>query len=184
MGGCVKPERESCLVEVLDRLLDKGAVLSADLIISVAGVPLIGLNLRAALASMETMLKYGMMEDWDRSSAGEQREELPLREQEEILFRAFGYLQCQGVFDSWLPGVWHLTSKRLIMWRRSPGEAVFEVPLREICLLEADGSEGCSELDLIYSGGSARIRLSETEGLRKALDNALSARAEEIAELP
>jgi len=181
----LKPERESCLVEVLDRLLDKGAVLSADLIISVAGVPLIGLNLRAALASMETMLKYGMMEDCDRSSReSAQRKELPLAEEEGILFRAFGYLQSQGVLGSWLPGVWHLTSKRLILWRRSPGEVVFEVPVREICLLEADESKGCSELDLIYSGGSARIRLSETEGLRMALDRVLMARAEKIAEIP
>ena len=45
-------ERDSSLVEILDRLLNKGAVLNADLIITVAGIPLIGLNLRAALASM------------------------------------------------------------------------------------------------------------------------------------
>ena len=64
----MNPERESSLVEILDRLLNKGAILNADLIISVAGIPLIGLNLRAALASMETMLEYGMMEDWDKSS--------------------------------------------------------------------------------------------------------------------
>ncbi len=64
----MKPERESSLVEVLDRLLDRGAVLNADLIISVAGVPLIGLSLRAMLASMETMLEYGVMEAWDKSS--------------------------------------------------------------------------------------------------------------------
>jgi hypothetical protein len=180
----VKPERESCLVEVLDRLLEKGAVLSADLIISVAGIPLIGLNLRAALASMETMLKYGIMEDWDRSSReSAQREELPLAEDEEVLFRAFGYLQSQGALSSWLPGVWHLTSKRLILWRRSPCEVVFEVPLREICLLEADESEGCSELDLIYSGGSARIRLTETEELRVALDRVLRLRAENYNDL-
>jgi len=180
----LKPQKESCLVEVLDRLLDKGAVLSADLIISVAGVPLIGLNLRAALASMETMLNYGIMEDWDRSSAAEPREELPLAEDEEIILKAFGYLQSQEILGSWLPGVWHLTSKRLILWRRSPGEVVFEVPVREIRLPEADESKGRSELDLIYSGGSARIRLSETEGLRKALDHILMARAEIIAEIP
>ena len=64
----MNPERESSLVEILDRLLNKGAILNADLIISVAGIPLIGLNLRAALASMETMLEYGIMEDWDKSS--------------------------------------------------------------------------------------------------------------------
>jgi hypothetical protein len=49
----------------LDRVLDKGLVINADLIISLAGVPLIGVNLRAALAGMETMLQYGMMKEWD-----------------------------------------------------------------------------------------------------------------------
>jgi hypothetical protein len=62
----MKPVRNySALVELLDRALDKGVMVAADVIISVAGVPLIGLNLRLGLASMETMLKYGMMADWD-----------------------------------------------------------------------------------------------------------------------
>jgi hypothetical protein len=53
------------LADLLDRLLDKGVVIQADVIISVAGIPLIGINLRAALAGMETMLQYGMMQEWD-----------------------------------------------------------------------------------------------------------------------
>lgn len=64
----MKPERENCLVELLDRLLNKGIILNADVIISVAGVPLIGINLKAAIAGIETMLDYGMMEAWDRST--------------------------------------------------------------------------------------------------------------------
>jgi hypothetical protein len=62
----MKPVRNySALVELLDRALDKGVLVAADVIISVAGVPLIGLNLRLGLASMETMLKHGMMTDWN-----------------------------------------------------------------------------------------------------------------------
>jgi len=63
----MEPIRNShaTLVDLLDRVLDKGLVINADLIISLAGVPLIGVNLRAALAGMETMLKYGVMKDWD-----------------------------------------------------------------------------------------------------------------------
>ncbi len=64
----MRPERENNLVDLLDRLLNKGIILNADLIISVAGVPLIGINLKAALASIETMLDYGMMEAWDEST--------------------------------------------------------------------------------------------------------------------
>ena len=63
----MEPTRNShaTLVDLLDRVLDKGLVINADLIISVAGVPLIGVNLRAALAGMETMLEYGLMKEWD-----------------------------------------------------------------------------------------------------------------------
>jgi hypothetical protein len=64
------------LADLLDRLLDKGVVIQADVIISVAGIPLIGINLRAALAGMETMLQYGVMQEWDeevRSLEAERR---------------------------------------------------------------------------------------------------------------
>jgi hypothetical protein len=58
-------DTQATLVDLLDRILDKGLVINADLIISVAGIPLIGVNLRAALAGMETMVKYGVMREWD-----------------------------------------------------------------------------------------------------------------------
>jgi len=63
----MEPTRNShaTLVDLLDRVLDKGLVINADIIISLAGVPLIGVNLRAALAGMETMLEYGLMKEWD-----------------------------------------------------------------------------------------------------------------------
>ena len=51
------------LTDVLDRLLDKGLIVNADIVISVAGIPLVGVVLRAAVAGMETMLAYGMMEN-------------------------------------------------------------------------------------------------------------------------
>jgi len=56
---------QATLVDLLDRVLDRGVVINADIIISLAGVPLIGFNLRAALAGMETMVKYGVMKEWD-----------------------------------------------------------------------------------------------------------------------
>jgi hypothetical protein len=59
--------RQATLVDLLDRALDKGVVISADLVVSLAGVPLIGVNLRAAVAGMETMLRYGLMRDLDES---------------------------------------------------------------------------------------------------------------------
>ena len=53
-------------MDLLDRVLDRGLVVQADIIISVAGIPLIGISLRAALAGVETMLQYGMMREWDQ----------------------------------------------------------------------------------------------------------------------
>ena len=52
------------IVELIDRTLNKGVILNADLIVTVADVPLLAANLRLALASVETMLKYGVMNDW------------------------------------------------------------------------------------------------------------------------
>lgn len=52
------------IVELIDRTLNKGVILNADLIITVADIPLLAANLRLALASVETMLKYGVMNDW------------------------------------------------------------------------------------------------------------------------
>ncbi len=69
-------DKNATLADVLDRALNKGLLINADLIISVADIPLIGVNLRAAIAGMETMLEYGMMRDWDealRATAKEER---------------------------------------------------------------------------------------------------------------
>lgn len=52
------------IVELIDRTLNKGVIVNADLVITVADVPLLAANVRLALASVETMLKYGMMNDW------------------------------------------------------------------------------------------------------------------------
>jgi hypothetical protein len=58
-------DKHATLVDLLDRVLEKGLVLNADLIIHVAGVPLLGVNLKACLAGVGTMLKYGIWRDWD-----------------------------------------------------------------------------------------------------------------------
>jgi hypothetical protein len=64
----MQPSRadEDVIVDLLDVILRDGAVIEADVIISVADIPLVGLKLRAALAGMATMTEYGMFEEWDR----------------------------------------------------------------------------------------------------------------------
>jgi exosome complex RNA-binding protein Rrp42 (RNase PH superfamily) len=79
----MEPTREGALVDLLDLILVKGVVLHADVIITVADIPLIGISLKAAVAGMKTMLDYGMMEVWDakirnRILEEEQREKATL----------------------------------------------------------------------------------------------------------
>ena len=49
------PQEELSLVEVVNRVLDKGAVISGDVTISVAGVDLIYLGLNLLVSSIESM---------------------------------------------------------------------------------------------------------------------------------
>lgn len=51
---------EGTLADVIDRVLDKGLVINADITVSIAGVELLGIKIRAALASFETAAKYGL----------------------------------------------------------------------------------------------------------------------------
>lgn len=58
----VEADRDSgaTLVDVIDRILDKGLVINADITVSIAGVELLGIKIRAALASFETAARYGL----------------------------------------------------------------------------------------------------------------------------
>jgi len=47
--------KDVTLLEILDRVLDKGVVISGDVVISVADVDLIYLGLKVLLSSVETM---------------------------------------------------------------------------------------------------------------------------------
>ncbi len=71
MGGhnLVVESKDVALVEVLDRVLDKGVVISGDLVISLADIDLIYVGLKALISSVETMERlrgapfYGPMQE-------------------------------------------------------------------------------------------------------------------------
>jgi len=65
----VKRPRKITLGDLLDRLLEKGLFLQGDIIITVSEIPLLGVNLKLSLAGMSTMLRYGVMTDWDEAGA-------------------------------------------------------------------------------------------------------------------
>jgi endogenous inhibitor of DNA gyrase (YacG/DUF329 family) len=53
-------DRVEGLADVVDAILDKGLVINADIVVSVVGVELLGIKIRAALASFETAARYGL----------------------------------------------------------------------------------------------------------------------------
>ncbi|SDY65545.1 gas vesicle protein GvpJ [Halopenitus persicus] len=56
-----KPTRsQGDLAEMLEMLLDKGVVVNADIAVSVGDTELLGIELRAAIASFETAAEYGL----------------------------------------------------------------------------------------------------------------------------
>lgn len=59
MTGLI-PEGSGGLADAIDRILDKGLVLNADISVSVAGTELLGIKIRATIASFETAAKYGL----------------------------------------------------------------------------------------------------------------------------
>lgn len=56
------PEKDSDngLTGAIDRILEKGLVVNADITVSVSGVELLGIKIRAALASFATAAQYGL----------------------------------------------------------------------------------------------------------------------------
>ena len=80
----MKPElpttyRRATLTDLIDRVLDKGLFLRADLVISLAGIPLIGATLSVAIAGTETLVKYGILSDWDQAIRA-----VPLKQRQQL----------------------------------------------------------------------------------------------------
>jgi len=55
MDDVIAKSKEVTLLEILDRVLNKGVIISGDIVISVADVDLIYLGLKVLLSSVETM---------------------------------------------------------------------------------------------------------------------------------
>ena len=54
------PSKTQNLADVVERILDKGLVINADIAVSIAGTELLGIKIRAVLASLETAARYGL----------------------------------------------------------------------------------------------------------------------------
>ncbi len=56
---------DTAVVDLVDVLLADGAVLAADVVITVADVPLVGVQARVLLAGMTRLSEEGVFEAWD-----------------------------------------------------------------------------------------------------------------------
>ncbi|WP_290814037.1 gas vesicle protein GvpJ [Halovivax sp.] len=76
--------RKSDLADVVEMLLDKGVVINADIAVSIGDTQLLGIQVRAAIASFETAAKYGLEfpEGTDMRRVAEAVDEPELAEQE------------------------------------------------------------------------------------------------------
>lgn len=175
----MEPQRNSraTLVDLLDRILDKGLVIHADLVVSVAGIPLIGVNLRAALAGIETMRKYGMMQTVDERTRARERKcrskkASRLLQGEAVILKMPGaYYSNGGIYTAWRYGHLYLTNKRLLLWHADFGEILFETSLEKIRRLVIRRRENFAgkkekELCLVLEGDKvARLSASDTDRL-------------------
>lgn len=179
------PQRNTnaTLVDLLDRVLDKGLVIHADLIVSVAGIPLIGVNLRAALAGMETMLKYGIMQAWDERTRAWETENRSKKKSamvkgEEITLKMLGaYHSSEGIYTVWRYGYLYLTDERLLLYHEDFGEVLFETPLKKIQGLAIRNGEYFTdkkvreELCLLLEGNKVcRLTALNVHQLKEALE--------------
>jgi Gas vesicle protein. len=60
MSGSKPTRTQGDLAEMLETLLDKGVVVNADIAVTVGDTELLGVQLRAAIASFETAAEYGL----------------------------------------------------------------------------------------------------------------------------
>jgi len=67
----MEPTKETGhVVELVDILLREGVVVAADVVVSVAEIPLVGIQLRLALAGMTELTEHELFTEWDKSIRG------------------------------------------------------------------------------------------------------------------
>jgi len=189
-------DTHATLVDLLDRILDQGLVINADIIVSVAGIPLLGVNLKAALAGMETMLKYGIMQAWDERTRAWEREhrkkkEPSLASGEEVIQQIFGsYYYTKGIYTTWRSGYFYLTTKRLLLFHQDFGEVLFEAPFEAMKGFSISKNrhftgEEKKELCLLLNHGEvARLHTKDVFQLKETIEKRMQTVGLDLEESP
>jgi energy-converting hydrogenase Eha subunit H len=58
--------RDLSLVDLLDRILEKGVVIYGDITVTVGSVELLSLKINLVIASLETAKRYGLRLPWEQ----------------------------------------------------------------------------------------------------------------------
>jgi len=136
----MKPERENdSLGELLNRMVTKGVLINADVIISLTGIPLIGVKLEAAIASIETMIEYGLFEELDKKTRTwqlEHRKTKPLLQEDEEIELEFYGSYFQQLHPVWKYCFIYVTNHRIFGWNKAFNKILFEIPLARIQILD------------------------------------------------
>jgi hypothetical protein len=61
----VQTRRDLSLVDLLDRILEKGVVINGDITVTVGSVELLSLKINLVIASLETAKRYGLILPWE-----------------------------------------------------------------------------------------------------------------------
>jgi hypothetical protein len=60
--------RDLSLVDLLDRILEKGVVINGDITVSVGSVELLSVKVNLVIASLETAKRYGLRLPWEEQA--------------------------------------------------------------------------------------------------------------------
>ncbi len=58
--------KQLTIVDLVDRILDKGVVITGDITVSIVGVDLLSLKINLVIASLETAKRYGVKLPWEK----------------------------------------------------------------------------------------------------------------------
>ena len=197
----MEPTRDThaTLVDLLDRILDKGLMLDFDLIIHVAGIPLLGIQLKTMLAGMETMLEYGIWQDWDEAqrviATEEERKKkrVPLASGEEVFLRIFAslwYSKDKDIYHAWRPGYLYVTNRRVFLFRKEPAEVLFQCSYEGIkgVVTERKNNIVGKETDYLYllleSGEVTQLHPNDVSVVKDAIEERMRVLGLKLEENP
>ncbi len=157
----LQPERDTrgALSRLVEVLLDKGVYLDLDLIVTVAEVPLIAVDIRAAIAGVETMIEYGFRGPWEAASAGNRVASSPV---DEVVLRSDArYREPRATDAVWREGTLTVDRSGAVRWQgRGDRRASLRMSASEVGagrLRRSAGPDGLDVLELRSPAGAVEL---------------------------